>query len=177
VVTLESSSTALMPDAIRAQLRPLLDAAFGGDFTDHDWDHALGGEHVWLTDRNRLISHASIVERTIECGGRRLSVGYVEAVATLASHQRRGHGSIVMGRVGDLIRARYALGALSTGRHPFYERLGWERWLGPTLVRTPHGRQPTPGDDGSVMILRTTRSPAVDIHAEIVCDWREGDVW
>lgn len=79
--------------------------------------------------------------------------------------------------IGELIRERFTLGALSTGTHAFYETLGWERWRGPTFVDGPRGRERTPRDDGDVMILRTRRSPQLDLDGEIVCDWRLGDVW
>jgi aminoglycoside 2'-N-acetyltransferase I len=59
----------------------------------------------------------------------------------------------------------------------FYERLGWERWLGPTSVRTATGTERTPDDDGGIMILRTPASPGLDLTANIACDWRDGDVW
>ena len=69
------------------------------------------------------------------------------------------------------------LGALSTGTHAFYKRLGWEEWRGPTFVDGPRGRERTPDDDGGIMILRTSSSPHLDLDGEIVCDWRRGDVW
>lgn len=167
---------ALVPSVVN-DVRALLDAAFDGAFTDHDWNHATGGVHVWVTDSRGIISHGSLVERTLVCSGSTLIVGYVEAVATAAAHRHQGHGARVMGRIGDLIREAYPLGALSTGTYAFYETLGWERWLGPTFVISPDGRLPTPGDDGSVMILRTPQSPRLDFDREIVCDWRAGDVW
>jgi aminoglycoside 2'-N-acetyltransferase I len=82
-----------------------------------------------------------------------------------------------MKHIGELICERYALGALSTGTHAFYETLGWERWRGPTFVDSPRGRERTPDDDGDIMILRTPRSPGLDLDGDIVCDWRLGDVW
>ena len=155
----------------------MLDEAFGGDFTDDDWQHALGGVHVWVTGSHGLISYGSIVGRTLACSGQTLRVGYVEAVATDASSRRQGHGARVMRRIGALIRAGYPLGALSTGTHAFYETLGWERWRGPTCVAGTRGRERTPADDGDVMILRTPRAPRLDLDGDIVCDWRAGDVW
>ncbi len=171
-----ASTDALSPSFLR-DLRTLFDAAFGGDFTDHDWHHALGGVHVWVTGSHGLISHGSLVERTLVCSGETLRVGYVEAVATKESYRRQGYGARLMSRIGALIRARYALAALSTGTHAFYETLGWERWLGPTCVDGPSGRERTPADDGDVMILRTPRSPRLDLDGDIMCDWRVGDVW
>lgn len=69
------------------------------------------------------------------------------------------------------------MGVLSTGAHGFYEALGWERWRGPTFMEGPDGPEATPNDDGDIMILRTPRSPRLDLDGAIVCDWRPGDVW
>jgi aminoglycoside 2'-N-acetyltransferase I len=52
-----------------------------------------------------------------------------------------------------------------------------ERWRGSTFVNSPSGAVRTPDDDGGVMILKTPRSPELDLDAAIVCDWRTGDVW
>jgi aminoglycoside 2'-N-acetyltransferase I len=177
VVTLHAASSDVLSPSFLHDLRALLVTAFDGDFTDEDWDSTLGGVHVWVSGPRGLMSHGALVERTLVCSGQTLRVGYVEAVATLAEHRRNGHGTRVMTRIGDLIRERYALGALSTGTHAFYGRLGWERWRGPTFVHGPRGRERTPDDDGDVMILRTSRSPHLDLDGEIVCDWRLGDVW
>ncbi len=130
-----------------------------------------------MVDGSRgVVSHGSLVERTLVCSGQTLRVGYVEAVATEAAHRRNGHGATVMKHIGELIRERYALGALSTGT-PLLQTLGWESWRGPTFVDGPRGRERTPDDDGGIMILRTSRSPHLDLDGEIVCDWRPGDVW
>ena len=82
-----------------------------------------------------------------------------------------------MRRIGELIQEGYPLGVLSAGAYAFYEPLGWERWRGPTFVDGSDGRTRTPADDGGIMILRTPRSPRLDIDGAIVCDWRLGDVW
>ena len=176
MVTLHSASSGdLRPDFLD-ELRATLDAAFD-DFSEDDWHHALGGWHVWLTGAGGVISHGSLVERTLVCSGHELRVGYVEAVATAPAYRRNGHGATVMKHLGEVIRERYAVGALSTGAHAFYETLGWEIWRGPTFVDAPDGRARTPDDDGGIMILRTPRSPHLDLDGDIVCDWRQGDVW
>lgn len=162
---------------VLTEIRNLLDGAFGGEFTDDDWEHALGGTHVWITESDIVISHGSLVERIIACSGESLRVGYVEAVATAAQYRRRGHATSIMTRIGELIRERYPLGALSTGTHAFYEGLGWERWRGPTFVSGEGRRERTPDDDSGIMILRTVRSPELDPRGDIICDQRSGDVW
>jgi aminoglycoside 2'-N-acetyltransferase I len=101
----------------------------------------------------------------------------VEAVATLPTHQRRGYGSAIMEQVGEHIDGTFRLGALGTGRHAFYARLGWIVWMGPTSVRTDRGLVPTPEEDGHVLVRLTSTSPYLDLSAPISCDWRSGDVW
>ncbi len=124
-----------------------------------------------------MAAHASVVERTIHVGDRPLRTGYVEAVATAPEQQRRGLGTLVMAEVGAIIRDGYELGALGTGVHPFYERLGWITWRGPTAVRTTDGLLRTPDEDGFIMVLPTPMSPALDLEATISCDSRPGDAW
>ncbi len=158
-------------------LRTMLDAAYDEGFTDDDWSHALGGIHVWAAGAAGILAHGSLVERQLHSAGRSFQVGYVEAVATDSRFRRQGHGTAVMRRICDLIHARYEFGALSTGEHAFYEPLGWERWQGATWVNSPNGRQRTPEEDDSIMVLRTLRSPSLILASDLVADWRDGDVW
>lgn len=164
-------------DAIRA----LLTAAFGpaedDRFTEDDWQHAIGGVHLVLALDAEILAHASVVERELHVGGKPLRTGYVEAVATAPSHQGSGLGTRVMRAAGAAIVERYQLGALGTGAHRFYERLGWRTWRGPSFVRTPSGDRATPDDDGYIMVLRTPSSPPLDETDPISCEWRPGDVW
>lgn len=166
-----------------AAIRALMDDAFDGDdpderFTDDDWQHALGGLHALAELDGRVVAHASVVRRELHVAGRPLRTGYVEAVATAPALQRRGLGTLVMRAAADHIRATCDLGALGTGEHGFYERLGWRTWRGPSSVRMPGGDQPTPEDDGYLMVLETPTTPApLDLGAPISCEWRPGDVW
>jgi aminoglycoside 2'-N-acetyltransferase I len=159
----------------------MLEAAFGSDeeerLTDEDWEHGLGGVHFVLDIEGRIVAHASVVERELQVAGRPLRTGYVEAVATDPDHQGEGFGSQVMTEVTSYVRATFELGALGTGRHHFYERLGWRTWSGPTSVRTPEGPRRTPDEDGYVLVLETPSSSPLDPTAPISCEWRPGDVW
>jgi aminoglycoside 2'-N-acetyltransferase I len=162
----------------RAAIRALLDAAFAGAFDDEDWAHALGGTHAIVEADGIVVAHASVVPRLLDAGGRALRAGYVEAVAVLPARQRTGLGAAVMRALAPSIANDYEIGALSTGEWGFYERLGWERWQGPTWVRHPDGRRErTPDDDDGLMILRTPRAPALDLSAPLTCEARPGDVW
>jgi aminoglycoside 2'-N-acetyltransferase I len=174
------TTDALSPSELGA-IRALLEHAFGSDdderFTDHDWEHAVGGCHFVLDLDGQIVAHASVVERVLHVAERPLSTGYVEAVATAPAMQGAGHGSRVMEAVGAHIAERFELGALGTGRHGFYQRLGWRTWRGPSFVRTEHGPRRTPDDDGYILVLATPSSPELDLGAPISCDWRPGDAW
>ncbi len=159
-----------------AAIRALLHESFGGDFTDDDWRHALGGRHVIASDGS-LVAHAALVARTIEVGGGALRAGYVEGAATAPGRRRQGAGSSVMARIGEMIGADHELGALSTGAHRFYERLGWERWLGPSLVRHGDELVRTPDEDDGIMVLRGGSTAALDLTLPIACEARAGDDW
>jgi aminoglycoside 2'-N-acetyltransferase I len=169
--------SAAVPPPLLQDFRAMLDIAFDGDFSDDDWAHALGGTHVWIEGPEGVVSHGALVERTLVCSDHVVRVGYVEAIATAPIHRRLGHASDVLRHINGLIREQYALGALSTGTPEFYERLGWERWRGPTFANGPHGLERTPEDDGAILVLRTPRSPRVDLDGDIIADWRAGDVW
>ena len=165
-----------------AAIRELLDAAFGGDaeqrFDEADWEHALGGVHLVAELDGRLAGHASVVPRTLWIDGRPVRTGYVEAVATAPAMQGRGIGTALMRAAGRHIAAAYQLGALGTGEHGFYERLGWQTWLGPSSVRARDGERRTPDEDGYILVLETPSTPQpLRLDASIACDWREGDVW
>jgi aminoglycoside 2'-N-acetyltransferase I len=169
----------LLPDEV-ASLRALFDGAWSnkdGTFTDEDWGSASGGTHVIASIDDRIVAHASVVDRVLETGDLVLRTGYVEAVATWPAHQGRGYATKVMNAVGALLDG-YELGALDTGIPAFYERLGWDLWRGPTAVRTERGVIGTPEEDGLVMVLLTPNTPQdLDLDARISCDWRPGDVW
>jgi aminoglycoside 2'-N-acetyltransferase I len=170
--------THALSDSHLAAIRRLLDEAFAGELTDDDWQHALGGWHALIEEAGQVVAHAAVVERHLLVGDRSVRAGYVEAVAVTPARQRTGLGSSVMRAISALIRERFELGALSSGEWGFYERLGWERWRGPTWVRRADGQiVRTPDEDEGVMVLKTERSGTLDVRQSIVCDERVGDSW
>lgn len=169
----------LTASEIRA-IRELVWAGFSsGDeaFTEDDWQHAIGGMHFVLELDGKILAHASVVERDLHVGGQSVRTGYVEAVATDPDWQGQGLGTRLMSDVTSYIQEHFRLGALGTGRHHFYERLGWLTWRGPTSVRIDDGTRRTPGEDGYILVLPTPSSPSLDLTAAISCEWRPGDVW
>jgi aminoglycoside 2'-N-acetyltransferase I len=182
-MTVHTMATALLDAGFARELREMLDVAFEGDFADSDWEHSLGGIRIWATgEQGRLLSQASVVPRTLKIDGVEVHTGYVEAVATVEEFRGQGYGTAVMRRAAEIIHEQFDIGALSTGEHGFYERLGWERWLGPTYAETPEGcaKVRTEDEDGGILILRSMRSGAwqgSSLEGEIVADWRAGDIW
>ncbi|MFG2041177.1 GNAT family N-acetyltransferase [Dactylosporangium sp. NPDC048998] len=160
----------------RAQLRAVLDAAFGGTFDDADWAHALGGLHVLAEAGGRIVAHASVVQRALLADGVPLRAGYLEAVAVHPDHQRLGYATAVMDEAERIIRAAYDIGALSASPAGagLYARRGWVRWPGTTAVLSPHGLAPTPDDDDSTYVLPVG---ALRLGGVLACDFRAGDVW
>jgi aminoglycoside 2'-N-acetyltransferase I len=173
VVTRDEHTPTRLLDACHA----LVVEAFGRRFTDADWLHATGGWRVIALAGDHPVGHAAVVPRRLQVGEQDLASGYVEAMATAAQRQGRGVGSALLTAVNEIVRNEYALGALSTGRHSFYERLGWQRWRGASYVRDGVGVVRTADEDDGLMVLRFGPSAHLDLTASITCDARPGDDW
>jgi len=165
-----------------AQLLDLCRACWpDGEFTTDDLDHALGGRHFLAEADGRVVSHVAVVPRTLEVDGRPVRAGYVEAVATLPRVRQQGLATRLMTDAGRHIEAAYELGALSTDRPSFYERLGWRRWAGETWVRERDGvLTRTADEDAGIMVLATpltSITPPLTLREQLTCASRPGDVW
>lgn len=162
-----------------AQIRSLMDASFGARFDEDDWQHALGGRHFFVRAAGEgIVSHASVVPRTLDTGGHRFATGYVEAVATHPRWQQKGLASRVLHEVARFIQAGFELGALSSGKADFYQKRGWMKWRGSTWCRNDDERRTrTADDDGGVFVMPVLDSPPIDLTAEITVEWRPGEVW
>ena len=174
---MRTAHTAELDPATLAAVRALLEEAFDGDFGDDDWEHVLGGFHALAHEGNEIVAHGAVVQRRLLYAGRALRCGYVEGVGVRADSRRRGHAAAVMEELERVIRGAYEIGALSTtdAGIPLYESRGWRLWRGPTSALTPRGLERTSEDDESVYVLGVGVS--LDVSAELVCDWRDGDVW
>ena len=181
--TVRVTHTAQLTATELRAVRDLLDGAFAGgpdgDFTDADWQHTVGGLHATVWEGPQLVGHGSVVQRSLLHDGRALRAGYVEGVAVRADRRGRGHGAAVMSALEDCVRRAYQLGALcaATGARDFYTARGWRCWQGRTLVLAPEGMRRTPEEDGAVLVLPVSGPVVPDESGDLVCDWREGDVW
>jgi aminoglycoside 2'-N-acetyltransferase I len=160
-----------------AGLRTLLNEAFGGNFSDEDWQHTFGGTRVIALLGDVPVGHAAVVPRTLWIGQRPFRSGYVEGVATAPACQRQGVGSLVMAHALEVVRAGLDMGALMTGVHAFYRRCGFESWQGPTFVKRGGQLERSADEDDALMVLRFGPSAELDLQAPIACEARPGDDW
>jgi aminoglycoside 2'-N-acetyltransferase I len=163
--------------ALLGAARQVCDEAFAGGFSDDDWQHTQGGWRVLVRTASTVLAHAAVVPRRIELDGRDLRAGYLEGVAVRPSRQASGLGTAVVRAATDYVRREYQVGVLSTGEPGFYERLGWERWRGPSWVRDGPSLRRTPDEDDGLLVLRVGPSLRVPAGTSIVCDGRAGDDW
>jgi aminoglycoside 2'-N-acetyltransferase I len=176
VIEQRTVHTADLDGGMKAAVRALMDAAFGG-ISDDAFDNALGGMHALVIEDGELIGHASVVQRRLLYDGRALRTGYIEGVAVRADRRRRGHGDAMMAVLERIVRSGYQLGAL--GASPdgarLYTSRGWQLWRGPSSVLSPEGIRRTPGKDGNLYVLPVLIP--VEVTGELACDWRPGSVW
>ena len=159
---------------VRAAIVAMCTRAFNRDFANL-FAFVVDSMHVLAYRDGTLIAHACWAARWLQPAGYSpLRTAYVDAVATDPAHQGCGVGSAVIRRVIREIQP-FDLGGLSTPRVTFYARLGWDRWHGPTMMRTNNGLMPTPDD--TVMILRTPTTPPLDATTLLIADYRGGQAW
>jgi aminoglycoside 2'-N-acetyltransferase I len=174
---LRTAHTADLAPAELGAVRGLLYDAFDTDFSSEDWDHTLGGVHALVHDGRGLAGHGAVVMRRVRYGARWLRVGYVEGVAVRRDVRRTGIGARIMAALEGVVIRAYDLGALSAsdeGAH-LYTGRGWRVWAGRISALGPDGVVRLPEEEGSVYVWP---APAAvdDPGAELVFDWRDGDV-
>jgi aminoglycoside 2'-N-acetyltransferase I len=177
MIEVRTAHTADLDQATLRAARELLDAVFEGDMTEPDWEHALGGVHALVWEGNELVGHGSVIQRRLLHAGHALRTGYIEGVGVRADRRRRGHGAAMMEALERVVASAYDLGALgATGEGAgFYEARGWRAWEGPTSALTPAGITRTEQEDGCVYVFPLALP--FDLSGELICDWRDGDVW
>jgi aminoglycoside 2'-N-acetyltransferase I len=146
-----------------ASLLVWLEEAYGeGRWRREHWTDLGPGPHAMLHgDDGSLLAHACVDWIPVEIDGRVLRAGYLEDVATRADARGKGFGTAVVTAVQREIERRAEIGFLATGEFPFYERLGWVRWSGPTSVREADGSvTSTAEDDDAIMGLLLPATPA-----------------
>ncbi|HTY32658.1 GNAT family N-acetyltransferase [Mycobacterium sp.] len=169
--------TADLDAETRQRVCEMVTAAFAGDFTADDWENTLGGMHALIWHHGAIIAHAAVIQRRLMYRDDALRCGYVEGVAVREDFRGQGLVHALLDGVEQVIRGAYEVGAASSSdpARGVYTARGWSPWRGPTSVLTPTGPARTPDDDGAVFVLPVGIS--LDTSAELMCDWRAGDVW
>ena len=136
-----------------------------------------GGLHFLGFAGEQLVSHAMVTTRWLQPTGHPLlKTAYIDAVATLPTHQGQGHGSALMQSLAERIDGDYVIGCLETERVEFYGRLGWLLWRGPLAGRSEQGLIPTPEQRG-IMILQLSKTPALDLDSTLTIECQSGRIW
>lgn len=176
--------TADLDDATLDEAHGMTLEAFATEFTDDDWEHGLGGLHAIARDGDTIIGHAAIVQRHLLYQRRALRAGYIEAVAVHVDHRRGGVGGQLLEALEPIAGRAFDLGVLSATDvgMPFYRSRGWEPWRGTLHAFTPEGIIDQPEEEGSLLVFGVQgrvagQSVALDLDAELTCDWRNGDLW
>jgi aminoglycoside 2'-N-acetyltransferase I len=174
---LQVAHTSELAPGVLVQARELLDDVFDGKMTDHDWEHALGGVHAIAWRGASVIGHASVIQRRLLHGGDALRTGYVEGVGVHRDWQRHTIGGQMMAALEHVIGTSYDIGALGASDEAvrLYQHRGWVKWAGHTSALTPLGIVRTPEEDDCIYVLPLGRP--LDFAGDLICDWRDGDVW
>lgn len=176
-LVLRVGHTADFEAELLGRARQLLELVFESDWTEHDWEHALGGVHVMAFRGDELVGHAAVVQRRLLYRGEALRTGYVEALGVHPDYRRAGVGGRMMDVLEGVIARAFELGALGATdvAAEFYRKRGWLEWQGPLSALTPGGTRPTPEEAGGIYVLPVARQ--LDVHEALSADWRDGDVW
>lgn len=141
------------------------------------WAEIGDGPHYVIEEDGELLAHACLAFGDLQAGDLTLKAAFVEDVATRADRRRQGLASVVMRALQLDLAQVVQIGVLCTGTPAFYERLGWERWRGPTSVREGEGHVTlTPEEDGNVFVLRTPGTPdGLALDTSLRRDRRDAD--
>jgi aminoglycoside 2'-N-acetyltransferase I len=169
--------TADLDGDTRHRVHQMLAVAFDGNFTDTDWDHAMGGMHALIWRHGAIIAHAAVVQRRLLHRGEALRCGYVEAVAVREDCRGQGLAHALLDGAEQVIRGAYQVGAAAAppGTRRVFTGRGWLSWHGPTWVLSPDGPIRTHDCDGTISVLPVTAR--MDTSTDLTCDWRPGQVW
>ena len=162
----------------RAEIMRVCCEAFGGPFDELFDLVAPTGVHVLARLDDCLVSHAVITERRFRIGDLPvMRAAYIDAVATLPGEQRKGYGSEVMRKTVEYASVEFDIAGLATVLDHWYGNMGWEHWKGELGLDDGGAVTVTENLEERVMIHRLPATPAVDVNARLIADWRPGGGW
>jgi aminoglycoside 2'-N-acetyltransferase I len=177
-ITLETAVTRDISAELRAAIIAMCIEAHDSDFSPLFNFLPEDGLHVLAYQNGVLIGHAVRTTRWAQPAGHPiLKTAYIDAVTARKDLQGQGIGSLVMRKIAELIAQEdYILCALESDKPGFYTRLGWEVWPGPLAGRKDGELIPTPEAQGNVLILRTPRTPPLDLNGLLSIE-AQGRIW
>lgn len=161
---------------IDSEVKSLLSAAFAGDFTAEDWDHAQGGMRWIGSLADEVVAHGAVVARRMWIDGKEVNVGYVEAIAVLPKYWRQGFGTILMKEITNYCEVNFELSMLSTDEKGFYRTHGWREFPGKSFVLRGENITRSADEDAGLMYLSKTGIELLETST-VLCEERFGDSW
>lgn len=153
-----------------------------------DYGYLTSAFHVIGRYGDQIVAHALWTDRRLNVASHApLKTAYVEYVATEPSFQGQGLASQLLRFLINAIQNErllgtplqhdepYQLAALAPENSDFYQRLGWELWLGNLSIRNEGQIIDTPDDD--VMVYRLAQTPKIAVTDQLSAEWREGELW
>ena len=177
MIEIQQFETAEASTEFLNELRTLLSISFGNKFTEDDWNHGLGGRHFAILEAGRLVAYCAVVPRRIYIEEKPYSCGYLENVASAPDKRHQGFASMAVRKANQHITENFDIGGLSTSKHDFYRKFGWQVWRGPTFVVSNGSWRSSDSVGGGIMILETGAVPMLDPQSRIACEDRPGDAW
>lgn len=162
-----------MPGELDAEIRRGLCLAFPDDAAvfgkTRTWHGSGPAFSLVLEDKDRVLAHVGVVDRTVTVGGRPLRAAGIMNVYVDASQRGTGLGPKIMAAaMQEALRREFDVGLLFCvfRLEKFYASLGWLALPGREVVRVDEGREAPLPDKNMAMYfpLRTRAFPDGVIH-------------
>lgn len=157
----------------RQQLRALGEAVYGPDDQSEPLDMTWASTEVSVIVRREaggdIAAHAGILARECLVDDRRMRIGGIGGVKSHPELRGTGLGRAAMTKAQELLQDRLKVdfGLLVCPDHvvPFYQRLGWEEFLGDLWVEQRGGRIRFTANDPMVYSIRqdAPRTGTIDL--------------
>ena len=154
-----------------------------------DYDYLKSAFHVIGRVDNKIVSHGLWTDRLLIVDGQApLKTAYLEYVATEPALQGQGLASQLLRffieyiQNDSLLRTQlhidkpYQIAALAPEDSDFYQRLGWQLWVGDLAIRLEDGQTIATLDD-DVMVYRLACTPIFSVTGALSAESREGEWW
>jgi GNAT superfamily N-acetyltransferase len=133
-----------MTDKDRASLAELSGAVYPPDVAaawpgrSIEWAARHWSVMVWDDDQTLVLAHAGVLDRNARLNQANVKIGGIGGVMTHPAFRKQGIATAAIDRCIDFFRGQgdvdFALLVCDSNLIPFYDRLGWQQFLGRLLV-------------------------------------------